>query len=284
MLDPSGDLQPGAIAAPPEGDVQTGMIATNAVAPGTANVSAGTSIFAVTILEKPLAKLYTELDVVASPSGAPAAMSHANTCTSDINAWVKLLGGNFDALFAESLKGAPDCGGVVAVPYLSGEPIVHMDEGRPLVIRRPDADFSLANFMRANIYSAFTTMRIGLDLLFAEGHKLRKVTGHGGIFKTPKVAQQYLADALGAPVTCLATAGEGGAWGMAILAAYSAYCAKAGAAVLPLEKHLDKTVFKGAKGTVLKPSKTGTKGFEKYLDSFKRALPAVTAAVAAARK
>jgi sugar (pentulose or hexulose) kinase len=206
-------------------------------------------------------------------------MSHANTCTSDINAWVKLLGGDYDRLFNESLKGDADCGGVVTVPYLSGEPIVHMDEGRPLVIRDPDARFTLANFMRANIYSAFTTMCIGLELLFAEGLKLKSVTGHGGIFKTPKVAQQYLADALAAPVGCLATAGEGGAWGMAVLAAYALAQNSAGTKKTALETYLAKTVFKGAKGLTLKPSKAGVKGFAEYLARFKAALPSVAAAV-----
>ncbi len=279
LLDPSGELAPGAVFAPPEGDVQTGMIATNAVSPGSANVSAGTSIFAVVIMEKPLSKPYPEIDIVASPSGAPAAMSHANTCTSDINAWVRLLGGNYDKLFTEALKGAPDCGGVITVPYLSGEPIVGMDEGRPLVIRRPDADFSLANFMRANIYSAFTTVRLGLDILFAEGARLNSVTGHGGIFKTPRVAQQFLADALGAPVTCLSTAGEGGAWGMAILAAYA--LAKGGpkARSVTLEDYLARVPFKGAKGLTLKPTKTGSAGFAAYLESFKKALPAARASL-----
>ena len=280
LLDPSGELAPGAVFAPPEGDVQTGMIATNAVSPGSANVSAGTSIFAVVIMEKPLSRPYPEIDIVASPSGAPAAMSHANTCTSDINAWVKLLGGDYDRLFAESLKGAPDCGGVLTVPYLSGEPIVGMDDGRPMVIRRPDADFSLANFMRANIYSAFTTVRLGLDILFAEGARLRSVTGHGGIFKTPKVAQQYLADALEAPVTCLATAGEGGAWGMAILAAYALSLADGKGKPMALEDYLARVAFKGAKGITLKPTKIGVKGFAAYLETFKAALAAARASVA----
>lgn len=273
LLDPSGDLLPGVVAAPPEGDVQTGMVATNAVGPGSANVSAGTSIFAVVVLEKALDKLHPEIDIVASPSGAPAAMSHANTCTSDLNAWVKLLGGDFDALFREALKGAPDCGGVVTVPFLSGEPVLHVDKGVPLVLRAPDADFSVANFMRANIYSAFTTMRVGMDILFAEGLKLKSVTGHGGIFKTPGVAQQFLADALGAPVTCLSTAGEGGAWGMALLAAFAALKQGGGAAVrrAKLETFLAKSVFGKAGGVTLKPSKAGRAGFAKYLQGFLRA-------------
>lgn len=277
LLDPSGELQPGAIAAPAEGDAQTGMVATNAVKPGTANISAGTSVFAMVILRKPLARPYPEIDVVVSPTGDPAAMSHANTCTSDLNAWVKLLGGDYDSLFKASLKGAPDCGGVVTVPYLSGEPVVHMDEGRPLVVRSPDAEFTLANFMRANLYSAFATVKIGLDILFAEGLKLKSVTGHGGIFKTPKVAQQYLADALNAPVTCLATAGEGGAWGMAVLAAYAAKARRG--ACGPLDAYLEKEVFKGAKGVTVKPVASGVKGYARYLAAFKRALEADAAAI-----
>ena len=274
ILDPSGELAAGAVFAPPEGDVQTGMVATNAVAPGEMNVSAGTSVFGTAILAKPLKRLYTEIDIVNSPTGAQAAMSHANTCTSDINAWVKLFGGDFDKLFKESLKGAPDCGGVVTVPYLSGEPIVHMDEAVPMTVRFPGADFSLANFMRANIYSAIATMKIGLDLVAGEGMKLSKVTGHGGLFKTPKVAQQYLADALDAPVTCMATAGEGGAWGMAVLAAFTARTAGNGnqEAENGLEEFLSKVIFKGAKSMTLKPQKKGVKGFADYLVNFKRVI------------
>ena len=279
LLDPTGELAPGALAAPPEGDLQTGMAATNTVRPGTANISAGTSAFAVVALEKPLAKRHPEIDVCVSPTGAPVAMSHANTCTSDINAWVSILGGDYDALFVESLRGAPDCGGVVAVPFVGGEPIVHMDEGRPLVTRAPGADFTRANLMRANLYSAFATVRIGLDILFAEGLRLKGITGHGGIFKTKGVAQQYLADALNAPATCLETAGEGGAWGMALLAAYAAAANAKGRGPGSLEDYLAKVVFKGAKGVTLKPTKAGVKGYAKYLANFKKALAAVAALV-----
>ena len=284
LLDPSGELAAGALLAPPEGDVQTGMVATNAVGPGEMNVSAGTSVFGTAILAKPLRRLYPEIDIVNTPTGAQAAMSHANTCTSDINAWVKLLGGDYEQLFRESLKGAPDCAGVVTVPYLSGEPIVHMDEALPLVARLPGADFTRANFMRASIYSSIATMRIGLDLVAGEGLKLTKVTAHGGLFKTPKVAQQYLADALGAPVTCMATAGEGGAWGMALLAAFAARSAGkrekgkgngGQGAGNSLEEYLAKVVFKGAKGVTLKPNKKGAKGFAKYLVNFQRVLRAI---------
>ena len=278
ILDPSGELAAGAVCAPPEGDVQTGMVATNAVGPGEMNVSAGTSVFGTAILSRPLKRLYPEIDIVNSPTGAQAAMSHANTCTSDINAWVKLLGGDYGRLFRESLKGAPDCAGVVTVPYLSGEPIVHMDEAVPLTVRFPHADFTRANFMRASIYSSIATMKIGLDLIAGEGLRLTKVTGHGGLFKTPKVAQQYLADALNAPVTCMATAGEGGAWGMAILAAYAAASEESRARSeksRTLEDYLAKVIFKGAKGVTLKPNRTGVKGYARYLENFKRALRAI---------
>ena len=278
LLDPTGELAAGAVAAPPEGDVQTGMVATNTVAPGTANISAGTSAFAVVALEKPLAHRHPEIDVCVSPTGGQVAMSHANTCTSDINAWVKILGGDFDALFRESLQGAPDCGGVVAVPFLGGEPVVHMDAGCPLVTRRPDADFSRANFMRACIYSAFATVRIGLDILFAEGLRLKAMTGHGGIFKTPDVAQQYLADAIGAPAVCLETAGEGGAWGMAVLAVYALLRSEETKAP-SLAAYLARRVFKGAKGRVLRPTKAGMKGYAVYLERFRKALAADAAAV-----
>ncbi|MBR1609353.1 MAG: ATPase, partial [Kiritimatiellae bacterium] len=280
LLDPAGDLEPGAVFAPPEGDVQTGMVATNAVAPGTANVSAGTSVFAVAIMEKPLSRPHPEIDVVASPTGAPAAMSHGNTCTSDINAWVSVLGGDYEALFREAAKGAPDCGGVVTVPFVSGEHVLGLDEGRPLVIRRPDADFTLANFMRANVCSAFAVARIGLDVLFAEGVRLASVTGHGGIFKTPGVAQQILADAIGAPVKCLETAGEGGAWGMALLAAYALRRAESGDGAGRLEEFLDRDVFASARSTVLAPTEEGMRGYARYLESFRKAIAAERAALA----
>ena len=277
LLDPTGELRAGALVAPPEGDVQTGMVATNSVAKGTANVSAGTSAFAIVSLRAPLRRRNPLIDIAVSPTGTPLAMGHVNTCTSDINAWVSVLGGDFDALFRESLKGAPDCGGIVTVPYLSGEPVTDMAEGRPLVLRLPGADFTRANFMRANIYSAFAALRLSMDILFREGVRIRGVVGHGGIFRTPKVAQQYLADALGAPVTCLATAGEGGAWGMAVLAAYAA--ARERGVRADLETYLDKVVFKGAKGVTLRPSRTGAKGFARYLENFKKALAAERAAI-----
>lgn len=278
LLDPTGELNPGTIFAPPEGDVQTGMAATNAVSVGSANISAGTCINAVVILEKRPSRPNPAINLVVSPSGSPAAMCIANTCSSDINAWVKLLGGDYDALFREALKGAPDCGGILTVPYLAGEPVIGMDTGRPLVIRRPDADLSLANFMRANIYSAFTTLRIGLDILLAEGTRLHSVTGHGGLFKTPRVAQQFLADALCTPVMCLATAGEGGAWGMALLASYTLSQQNGRSKTMALENYLARKAFKGIKGETLRPTKSGSEGFASYFKSFKKALPTAKSA------
>jgi len=268
FLDPTGELAAGAVVAPPEGDATTGMVATNAVGPRTANVSAGTSIFGMVVLERALKGYYPEIDIVASPTGRMVAMSHANTCTSDINAWVDMLGGDYDRCFRESLKGAPDCGGVVSVPYVAGEPIAHVPEGRPFIMREPGAEFSLANFMRANIYSAFATMILGFEILKPENIRIESVTGHGGIFKTPGVAQQYLADAMNAAVTCMETAGEGGAWGMAILAAYALD------PKVDLEKFLANTVFKSVRRTTLKPKKSGVEGFAAYLKRFSKALRA----------
>ena len=210
-LDPTGTLQPGIPFCPPEGDAGTGMVATNSVAPRTGNVSAGTSIFAMVVLEKPLSKVYPEIDMVTTPDGAAVAMVHCNNCTSDLNAWVDLLaksaalcganidkGALFTLLFNESLHGAPDCGGITPVNYISGESVTHLDAGVPLLLRRPDSAFTLANFMRANIYSAFATLAMGLEILRKENVAVNTLLGHGGIFKTPGVAQRYLAAAMGA--------------------------------------------------------------------------------------
>lgn len=210
-LDPTGTLQPGIPFCPPEGDAGTGMVATNSVAPRTGNVSAGTSIFAMVVLEKPLSKVYPEIDMVTTPDGAAVAMVHCNNCTSDLNAWVDLLaesaalcganidkGALFTLLFNESLHGAPDCGGITPVNYISGESVTHLDAGVPLLLRRPDSAFTLANFMRANIYSAFATLAMGLEILRKENVTVNTLLGHGGIFKTPGVAQRYLAAAAGA--------------------------------------------------------------------------------------
>lgn len=274
-LDPSGALQPGAIIAPPEGDAGTGMVATNSVAPGAGNISAGTSIFAMTTLDAPLPREShcPEIDVVTTPSGREVAMVHCNNCTNEINAWAGVLGRPVGELFAESLKGAPDCDGVVAVPFLSGEPVAGVDGPILKTVRKPESDFTLANFMRAQIYSAFVSLKLGMDKLRAAGARMDTLVAHGGIFKTEGVAQQYLADALKTPVTCMSTATEGGPWGMAVLAAYALRRAT-GAAAVPLEDFLADEVFAGASGRTLRPTPEGMAGFDRYAENFKEALRA----------
>lgn len=270
LLDFTGKLKPGVKLAPPEGDAGTGMVATNAVAARTGNVSAGTSVFAMVVLEKELSSAYPEIDMVTTPTGKPVAMVHCNNCTSDLNAWVSLLGGDFDALFRESLAADKDCGGLVTVPFISGEPVAGLEAGVPLVVRMPEAKFTRANFMRANIYSAFATLKMGMDILAREKCALDSLTGHGGIFTSKGIAQQYLADALETKVTCLQTAGEGGPWGMAVLAAYA--CDRAAGATAPLEAYLDTKVFAGSAGTTLAPEADGVAGFKTYMERFEKAL------------
>lgn len=276
-LDPAGTLQPGAIMAPPEGDAGTGMVATNSVAARTGNVSAGTSIFAMVVLDGALKRHHPEIDVVTTPAGREVAMVHCNNCTNEINAWAELLdplygkrpgGPNiYGALFRESLKGAKDCGGVVVVPYLSGEPAAGAEEPSLAVIRKPESEFTLANFARAQIYSAFVSLKIGMETLREEGVETDSLTAHGGIFKDKGIAQQYLADALKTPVSCMETATEGGPWGMAVLAAYSA-----SGAGEPLEKFLGEKVFAGAESATLAPERDGMDGFDRYTANFKEAL------------
>jgi len=281
-LDPSGTLKPGAVMAPPEGDAGTGMVATNAVAPRSGNVSAGTSVFAMIVLEKAMGGYYPEIDVVTTPSGDEVAMVHCNNCTNEINAWMKMFGdvagraacpqaaenGNlYNLLFLESLKGAKDCGGVVVVPFLSGEPVADVENAMLKVVRPPDGDFSLANFMRAQIYSAFVSLKFGMDILSRECVSIDSLMAHGGIFKTKGVAQQYLADALATNVTCLSTASEGGPWGMAVLAAYAASGAKA-----PLAEYLASEVFANAAGETLSPDPDGVAGFNRYAENFRKSI------------
>ena len=249
-----GLLAPGIPFAPAEGDAGTGMTATNAVAPRTGNVSAGTSIFSMVVLEKPLEKVYEEIDLVTTPAGAPVAMVHCNNCTNDTNAWVNILGeaarlfgANPDTgelytkLYEKSLEGEADCGGVLVCNYLAGEGVTHMDAGRPLAVRTPEANFTLANFFKAQLYATMSTLKIGMDILAEEGVAIDSLTGHGGLFKTPVVGQSYLAAACGAPVTCMETAGEGGPYGMALLAAYMLRKAEGER----LEDFLGKRVFAG---------------------------------------
>ena len=281
LLDPTAVLRPGIPMAPPEGDAGTGMAATNSVAPRTGNVSAGTSIFAMVVLEKALSKVYPEIDMVTTPAGDPVAMVHCNNCTSDLNAWVELLAQNaelcgakvnkgelFTKLFNLSLQGASDCGGVIPVNYYSGEGVTHFDAGRPMLLRGPESDFSLANLMRANIYSAFATLAIGLDILNEEHVALDTLLGHGGLFKTPGVAQRYLAAAAHTAVTCTETAGEGGPYGMALLAAYRVEHADGET----LANYLQNRVFAGAASTTLNPDAADEAGFAAFLKEYKKAL------------
>ena len=234
LLDEDGDLQPGCPLCPPEGDAGTGMAATNSVRAKTGNVSAGTSIFSMIVLEKPLSAVYPEIDVVTTPTGKQVGMVHCNSCTSDINAWVSLfrefadlMGFSTDAgevytrLFRKAMEGAPDCGGIVSFNYFAGEPVTGLSEGRPMLIRTPDAKMSVANFMRCQIYASMETLKAGMEIMNREKVAIDRVYGHGGLFKTEGVAQNLLAAAIHAPVTVMETAGEGGAWGIALLAAYA---------------------------------------------------------------
>ena len=268
-LDPTGTLQPGAVMAPPEGDAGTGMVATNSVAARTGNCSAGTSIFAMVVLDKPMKGYYPEIDVLTTPTGREVAMVHCNNCTNEINAWAPLLGGDYEKLFLESLKGEKDCGGIVVVPFLSGEPVTGVEDARLMVVRRPDSKFTLANFFRAQVYSAFVSLKIGMEILAREGVAISSLMGHGGIFKTKGVAQQYLADALNTSITCMSTASEGGPWGMAVLAAYTASGAQE-----PLEDYLAKKVFAGVASETLAPTEEGVAGFNRYTANFKEAIHA----------
>ena len=288
LLDPTGTLQPGVPLCPPEGDAGTGMAATNSVAPRTGNVSAGTSIFSMVVLEKPLSKVYPEIDMVTTPDGAAVAMVHCNNCTSDLNTWVDLLaesaalcgasidkGTLFAKLFNESLKGAPDCGGITPINYISGESVTHLDAGAPLLLRRPDSAFTLANFMRANIYSAFATLAMGLEILKKENVAMDTLLGHGGIFKTPGVAQRYLAAAASAPVTCMETAGEGGPYGMALLAAYCLHRTEGET----LADYLNRYVFADARSTTLAPDPAEQAGFAEFLNQYQTVLKAERAVI-----
>ncbi len=289
LLDESGLLRAGIPLCPPEGDAGTGMVATNSVAPRTGNVSAGTSTFAMIVLEKPLGKLYREIDMVTTPTGHPVAMSHANNGTSDLNAWVNLFGefaaligvkadaGElFEKLYTNSLKGDPDCGGLLAYGYLSGEGITHMNEGRPLFARTPDSRFGLANFMRAHLYTSLGAVKLGLDILLKdEGVKVDRIMGHGGFFKTPGVGQRYLAAAVNTPVTCMATASEGGPWGMALLAAYMIDGRKEG----KLEDFMEKRIFSNLEGTTLNPDPKDVEGIETFTKRYKEGIAVQAAAV-----
>ena len=283
-----GLLPAGLPFAPAEGDAGTGMTATNAVAPRTGNVSAGTSIFSMVVLERPLEKVYEEIDLVTTPTGAPVAMVHCNNCTNDTNAWVGVLkeaaalfgaepdtGTLYTKLYEKSMEGAADCGGVLVCNYLAGEGVTHMDAGRPLVVRTPETDFTLANFFRAQLYSTMATLKIGMDILAAEHVAIDSLTGHGGLFKTPVVGQSYMAAACDAPVTCMETAGEGGPYGMALLASYLLNKAEGES----LEAYLAGKVFAGVSGSTIRPDPAAVEGFNSYIRRYKALLDVEKTAV-----
>lgn len=291
LLDPTGALRPGIPFCPPEGDAGTGMVATNAVAPRTGNVSAGTSIFAMVVLERPLSRAHEELDLVTTPAGDPVAMVHCNNGASELAAWVGLFerfahvaGGGlstdevFEALLREALDGDPDAGGLLAYNHLSGEPIAGLAEGRPLFVRTPDSRFTLANFMRAQLYGVFGTLALGMRVLASEGVALDRMFAHGGVFRTAGVAQRFLAGALGAPVAVADTASEGGAWGIAVLAAFVADASDA-----DLDAFLGDRVFARTGFDAVEPDAEDVPGFAAYLSRYRAGLPIERAAVAATR-
>ncbi|MGN0419043.1 MAG: xylulokinase [Acetatifactor sp.] len=289
LLDPSGNLKAGIPMCPPEGDAGTGMVATNAVKVRTGNISAGTSIFSMVVTEKALSKVHEEIDMVTTPDGYPVAMVHCNNCTSDLNAWVNLFdefAGKFGmkidknelygTLYREALTADTDCGGLISYNYFSGEPVTGLNAGRPMFVRTPDAKFSLANFMRSNLYSAMATLKIGNDILLKEENvKVDALMGHGGLFKTPVVGQQLMAAAFNSPVTVMDTASEGGAWGMAVLAAYMQE--KGDGETLP--EYLSNRIFAGQTGTTIAPKAEDVAGFDAYVARYKSTLIAEKAAV-----
>ena len=288
-LDVSGHLKPGIPFCPPEGDAGTGMAATNAVRQRTGNVSAGTSSFSMIVLEKPLTKPYEVLDMVTTPDGSLVAMVHCNNCTSEINAWVnifkeyqELLGVKqstndlYTTLFNAALNGEGDCGGLMAFNYVSGEPVTGLMDGRPLFVRSANDTFSLANFMRAQLYGAIGVLKIGNDILFNEEHvEVDRIMGHGGYFTTPKVGQKMLAAALNSPISVMETAGEGGAWGIALLAGFMVNNPDK----LSLPDYLDNVVFAGNTGVEVSPDPADVAGFNSYIEAYKAALPIEHAAV-----
>lgn len=289
LLDPTGKLQAGAPLCPPEGDAGTGMAATNSVARRTGNVSAGTSVFAMIVLEKELKKVYDAIDLVTTPDGSLVAMVHCNNCTSDLNAWVNIfkefmesmgmkadMNELFGTLYRKALEGDADCGGLLAYNYFSGEHITGFEEGRPLFVRTPSDNFNLANFMRVHLFTALGALKTGLDILLKEeGVQVDEMLGHGGLFKTKGVGQRIMAAAINASVSVMETAGEGGAWGMALLASYMLH--KEDGETLPA--FLEKKVFAGQEGTKEAPCKEDVEGFDKFMERYAKGLAIERAAV-----
>ncbi len=289
LLDPTGTLKPGAPMCPPEGDAGTGMAATNSVRVRTGNISAGTSVFGMVVLEHELKEVHHEIDLVTTPDGNLVGMVHCNNCTSDLNAWVNCfkeflesLGVDvsmpkiYDAFYYEAEKGDPDCGGLLAYNYFSGEHTTGFEEGRPLFVRKPDNKFSFANFAKVNLYTALGALKAGLDImLVGEGVKLDRITGHGGLYKTPRVGQQITANAINAPVSVMKTAGEGGAWGIALLADYM--ISKEDGETL--DAYLENKVFAGNEGSVIDPQPDEVDGFNEFMKRYKTGLAIERAAV-----
>lgn len=289
LLDPTGTLEAGCPLCPPEGDAGTGMVATNSVKPRTGNVSAGTSVFAMIVLEKELQKVYEEIDMVTTPSADAVAMVHCNNCTSDLNAWVNLfrefaesfgmevdMDKLFYTLYNKALEGDKDCGGLLAYNYFSGEHITGFEEGRPLFVRNPDSKFNLANFMRTHLYTSLGALKVGMDILVKGEHVVvDRITGHGGLFKTKGVGQSILAGAMDATVSVMKTAGEGGAWGIALLAAYMIQKEENET----LADYLQNKVFGGDEGEKMDPNPEDVKGFDAFINRYQAGLPIERAAV-----
>lgn len=289
LLDVNGNLQEGSLMAPPEGDAGTGMVSTNSVRKRTGNISVGTSAFSMIVLDKPLEKVYRDIDIVTTPNGAPVAMVHINNCSSDINAWANVfkefaerLGIDlkpdrlYETLFLVTTKADPDAGGLINYSYLSGENITKMPAGRPLFVRVPNSSFSLANFVQTQLYAAFAPLKIGMDILRDEEHiKTDVMIAQGGLFKTPVIGQQILANALNTPITVMSTAGEGGAWGMAVLAVF----AKQGNGQQSLEDFLDQKVFAKPESMTLSPEPEGVAGYEQFIKKYQEGLPIESTAI-----
>lgn len=288
LLDASGSLNSGCPLCPPEGDAGTGMVATNAVKQRTGNVSAGTSSFSMIVLEKALSRPYEAIDMVTTPDGSPVAMVHCNNCTSDINAWMHIfketletmgvdvdMNSLYTKLFTKALEGEADCGGLISYNYVSGEPITGLQEGRPLFVRSAGDNFNLANFMRAHICGSIGVLKIGNDILLGdEKVKIDRITGHGGLFKTKGVGQRILAAALNSPISVMETAGEGGAWGIALLASYLVNNQGRN-----LPDFLEEVVFAGNRGIEIAPTPEEVEGFNRYIETYKAVLPTEKAAV-----
>jgi sugar (pentulose or hexulose) kinase len=286
LLDPSGSLKAGVLFCPPEGDAGSGMVATNAVAPTTGNVSAGTSIFAMVVMDRELTKVHHELDIVTTPVGDPVAMVHCNNGASELAAWVGMfsrfakVSGNplssdevYELLFEEALSGQKDAGGLLAYNYLAGEPIAGLSEGRPLFIRKPDSEFSLANAILAQLYGVFGTLSLGMAVLAKENVQISKMSAHGGIFRTKGVAQRILSAAISAPVSVSESASEGGPWGMALLAAFSRSSATS------LSEFLNTRVFGEQEVVTILADPEEVAGFERYLTDYRMGLPVMAQAI-----